>query len=177
MHPINEQELVEACLRQDRRAQKRLYEHYAPVMMAVSIRYVGDTDIAENVLQEAFIKVFTQLNSFSGKGSLEGWIRRIVVNSALEYLRHNDVLRESVDYEDIGEMPVIDSGVIEKISAEELMAVIASLPPGFRTVFNMFAIEGYSHKEIAETLDINESSSRSQFNRARMLIRKKLQQL
>ncbi len=177
MHPIDEQELVAACLKNDRLAQKTLYERYARVMMAVCLRYAGDTDMAQDMLQEAFIKVFTSLDTFTGKGSLEGWVRRIVINTALEMLRRNDVLRESVDCNDADLGVVVNNTAIDKISADELMAVIASLPVGFRTVFNMYAIEGYSHKEIAQALNINESSSRSQYNRARALIQKKIEQM
>ena len=145
--------------------------------MSVCIRYVGDMETAQDILQEAFIKVFTSLDMFVGKGSLEGWIRRIVVNTALEVLRKNDVLRETVGWEEVEINAAIDNTAVEKLSADELMAIIASLPSGFRTVFNMFAIEGYSHKEIASALGINESTSRSQYNRARNLIQKKIQQM
>lgn len=177
MHPIDEQRLVESCLQNNRIAQRRLYEQYAPAMKAVCYRYIGENDTAEDILQDAFIKVFMSLEDFTGKGSLEGWIRRIVVNSALEYLRRNDVLRNTIECDEILEFSSHEVDAIEKISAEELMDVIASLPSGFRTVFNMYAIEGYSHKEIAQILGINEGSSRSQYNRARMLIQKKIKQL
>lgn len=177
MHPIDEQQLVEACLRNDRRAQKMLYNRFARAMMAVCIRYAADADAAKDILQDAFVKVFASLDTFAGKGSLEGWIRRIVVNTALEAIRKTDVLRDAVDWDNAEFEIPIDNDAVAKLSADELLAVIASLPTGFRTVFNMFAIEGYSHKEIAEALGINESSSRSQYNRARNLIRKKIQQM
>ncbi len=177
MTPIDEQQLVEACLRNDRRAQKMLYNRFARVMMAVCIRYAGDADAAKDLLQDAFVKVFASLDTFAGKGSLEGWIRRIVVNTALETIRKTDVLRDAVDWDNAEIEIPIDNDAIGKLSADELLAVIASLPTGFRTVFNMFAIEGYSHKEIAAALGINESSSRSQYNRARNLIQKKIQQM
>ncbi len=177
MPPIDEQQLVEACLRNDMRAQKMLYNRFARVMMAVCIRYVGDADAAKDLLQDAFVKVFASLDTFAGKGSLEGWIRRIVVNTALETIRKTDVLRDAVDWDNAEIEIPIDNDAIGKLSADELLAVIASLPTGFRTVFNMFAIEGYSHKEIAAALGINESSSRSQYNRARNLIQKKIQQM
>ena len=167
MQPKEEKELVAACIRNDRLAQKELYDRYARVMMAVCMRYVGDKDRAQDVLQEAFIKVFVSLPSFTGSGSLEGWIRRIVVNTALESLRKCDVMRDAAAIED-AEM---------RLSAEDLLGVIAALPPGFRTVFNMYAIEGYSHKEIADMLGISEGTSRSQYNRARSLIQKKIQEM
>lgn len=174
---IDEQQLVEACLRNDRRAQKMLYNRFARVMMAVCIRYAGDADVAKDLLQDAFVKVFASLDTFAGKGSLEGWIRRIVVNTALEAIRKTDVLRDAVDWDNVEIEIPIDNDAVGKLSADELLTVIASLPTGFRTVFNMFAIEGYSHKEIAAALGINESSSRSQYNRARNLIQKKIQQM
>lgn len=177
MHPIDERKLVEDCLHNDRIAQKTLYDRFARIMMSVCIRYAGDMDTAQDILQEAFIKIFASLDTYIGKGSLEGWIRRIVVNTALETLRKNDILRETVDWEEAWSSVTIENEAIEKLSADELMTVIASLPTGFRTVFNMFAIEGYSHKEIASALGINESSSRSQYNRARNLIQRKIQQI
>ena len=175
MHPTDEKELVSACISNNRKAQQKLYEHYAPLMMTVAQRYVGDYDIAQDVLQDAFIKVFTSLDSFTGVGSLDGWIRRIVINSALEYLRSNDILHETVELEEALTSATTTENAIDNISADELMKIIASLPSGFRTVFNMFAIEGYSHKEIAQQLNITESTSRSQYNRAKALIRKKIE--
>lgn len=177
MQPKEEKELVAACIRNDRMAQKELYDRYARVMMAVCMRYVGDKDRAQDVLQEAFIKVFVSLPSFTGSGSLEGWIRRIVVNTALESLRKCDVMRDAAAIEDAEMQASVDVGVMERLSAEDLLGVIAALPPGFRTVFNMYAIEGYSHKEIAEMLGISEGTSRSQYNRARSLIQKKIQEM
>lgn len=177
MHPTDEKELITACINNNRKAQRELYEHYAPIMMTVTLRYVGNYDIAQDVLQDAFVKVFTSLQSFSGSGLLESWIRRIVINTALEYLRNNDVLHESVELEEAISSATISETALDDISVEELMKIIASLPSGFRTVFNMFAIEGYSHKEIAQQLNITESTSRSQFNRAKALIKKKIEDL
>lgn len=173
MHYNDEKELIKACIGGSREAQYQLYDCYAPRMMSMAMRYVGDGDVAQDILQEAFIKVFASLESYAGRGSLEGWIRRVVVNVALEYLRRNDVLREAVELGEVVASPIAPD-VLDKFSADELMAIIASLPPGFRTVFNMYAIEGYSHKEIAEALGISENTSRSQYNRARLLIQKKI---
>ncbi|MBR6758682.1 MAG: sigma-70 family RNA polymerase sigma factor [Bacteroidaceae bacterium] len=177
MQPTDEKELIEACISNKREAQRQLYDRYAPLMMAVAQRYVGDYDVAQDVLQEAFIKVFSSLHTFSATGSLEGWIRRIVINSALEYLRTNDILHESVELEEIALSATTTETVIDNISADELLATIATLPSGFRTVFNMFAIEGYSHKEIAQQLGVTESTSRSQYNRAKALLKKKLENM
>ena len=115
--------------------------------------------------------------SFEGSGSFEGWMRRIFVNTALEYLRKNDILKESVEIDNTEILQEVDYSAIERISADELMELIAELPPGFRTVFNMFVIEGYSHKEIGDALGITESTSRSQLTRAKRLLQKKLEEL
>ena len=174
MHQENELKLVKACLRNDRVAQKVLYDRYASLMMAIAVRYLGDTDVAQDIVQDSFIKIFESLGQYAFKGSLEGWIRRITVNSALEYMRHK-VFPDSLDCEEVEQIPTRSFTAIDKISADELMSLIATLPTGFRTVFNMYAIEGYSHKEIAQVLGIQESSSRSQYLRAKMLIQKKME--
>ena len=174
---MNEIQLINGCKRNEEKSQRALYDLYARKMMAVCMRYVNRREVAEDLLQEGFVKVFTSIDSFNFSGSFEGWIRRIFVNTALEYLRKNDVLRETVDLEDPRIFAEPDHSAIDRLSAGELMEVIGQLPTGFRTVFNMFAIEGYSHKEIAETLGITESTSRSQFTRAKKLLQKKLSQL
>ncbi|MDB0672900.1 sigma-70 family RNA polymerase sigma factor, partial [Barnesiella intestinihominis] len=132
---------------------------------------------AEDFLQDGFIKVFSSIRSYSYEGSFEGWMRRIFVNTALEALRKNDLLRNGVELNALEPQQEADYSAVEKISADELMELIAQLPPGFRTVFNMFAIEGYSHREIAETLNINESTSRSQYTRAKRLLQKWIKEL
>ena len=177
MHPNSEQKLVEACLRHDCTAQRALYNRYAPYMLSMALRYVTDADTAQDIVQEAFIKVFTSLNQYAGKGSLEGWIRRILVNVALESLRRNNVHFDSIDSDEVLQIAETNESVIERLSADDLMELISTLPTGFRTVFNMYAIEGYSHKEIAQELGIQESSSRSQYLRAKSLIQKKLEEL
>lgn len=128
-------------------------------------------------MQDGFIKVFSSIRSYSYEGSFEGWMRRIFVNTALEALRKNDLLRNGVELDALEPQQEADYSAVEKISADELMELIAQLPPGFRTVFNMFAIEGYSHREIAETLNINESTSRSQYTRAKRLLQKWIKEL
>lgn len=146
-------------------------------MLAVCLRYVNDMETARDLLQDGFVRVFTNIHSYTGSGSFEGWLRKIFVNGALEYLRKSDVLRESTDLENSAELVQPDSSAIENLSAAELMKVIQELPAGFRTVFNMFAIEGYSHKEISEILGITESTSRTQFTRARQLLQKRIKEL
>ena len=165
---MNEKELIEACKNNDVRAQKLLYETFARKMMSVCLRYADNREMAEDFLQDGFI---------SYEGSFEGWMRRIFVNTALEALRKNDLLRNGVELDALEPQQEADYSAVEKISADELMELIAQLPPGFRTVFNMFAIEGYSHREIAETLNINESTSRSQYTRAKRLLQKWIKEL
>ena len=128
-------------------------------------------------MQEGFIKVFTAIDSYTGNGSFEGWIRRIFINTALEYLRRNDILRETVDIDDSEPMQEIDYSTVEQMSADELMELVAELPTGFRTVFNLFVVEGYNHKEIGEMLGITESTSRSQLTRAKKWLQKRISEL
>lgn len=174
---MNETQLIEGCKQHNPKAQKALYDTYARKMMSVCLRYGSNQETAEDLLQEGFIKVFSAIGSFEGSGSFEGWMRRIFVNTALEYLRKNDILKESVEIDNTEVLQEVDYSAIERISADELMELIAELPPGFRTVFNMFVIEGYSHKEIGDALGITESTSRSQLTRAKRLLQKKLEEL
>ena len=146
-------------------------------MLAVCLRYVNDMETARDLLQDGFVRVFMNIHSYTGTGSFEGWLRKIFVNGAWEYLRKSDVLRESTDLDSSADLVQSDSSAIEHLSAAELMKLIQELPVGFRTVFNMFAIEGYSHKEISEALGITESTSRSQFTRARQLLQKRIKEL
>ena len=172
---MDEIQLIKGCKENKPKAQKELYETYARKMMAVCLRYTNDRESAQDLLQDGFIKVFTAIGTYSGNGSFEGWMRKIFVNTALEYLRKNDILRETVDIDSPDTLKEPDYSALEKISADELMELVRELPTGFRAVFNMFAIEGYSHKEIGEALGINESTSRSQFTRAKKLLQKKLE--
>jgi RNA polymerase sigma-70 factor (ECF subfamily) len=172
-----DEQLIKGCIKKDIRAQKQLYEKYAPLMMSVCMRYVKDREIAQNLLQDGFIKLFDKLHTYSGSGSFVGWMRKIFANTALEYLRHNDVLKYSIDVDTAVNIESGGESPIDKMSADELMNCIAELPLGFRTVFNMFAIEGYSHAEIAEQLGIQEGTSRSQYARARILLQQKILKL
>jgi RNA polymerase sigma-70 factor (ECF subfamily) len=172
-----DEQLIKECIKKDIRAQKRLYEKYAPLMMSICLRYVRDRDIAQNLLQDGFIKLFDKIDTYSGSGSFVGWMRKIFVNTALEHLRHNDVFKYSIDVNVAFNIESENESPIDKISADELMKCIAELPPGFRTVFNMYAIEGYSHAEIAEHLGIQEGTSRSQYARARTLLQQKILKL
>ena len=171
------EQLVPACRSGDRAAQKRLFDALAPKMMALCLRYVGDRPTAEDVLQEGFISLFSRLDSYSGAGSFEGWARRIFVNTALMHLRKTDALKLS---DDIGEARGLfseEATPVQKIGYRELTGLIAKLPPDARTIFNMFVIEGYSHKEIAQTLGLNEATTRSKLQRARVRLQEMIKGL
>ena len=169
---MDEKQLIEGCVNSDRRAQKALYDKYSRRMMAVCLRYIKDMEDARDLLQEGFIKLFTNIHKFSGEGSFDGWVRKIFVNCALERLRQNDVLKCADDINDIDYAEIPNDEATSDISSDEIMMYVRSLPDGFRTVFNMFAIEGYSHKEIGIELNITESTSRSQYMRARKMLQK-----
>lgn len=162
------EELAAACQGSDRKAQKRLFDSLAPKMMAVCLRYMGNREDAEDVLQEGFVTLFTKLDSYSGAGSFEGWARKIFVNTALMHLRKNNVLGDSEDILEARSLSSEEATPLEKIGYAELMKLISSLPPDARTVFNMYVVEGYSHKEIAATLGCTEATSRSKLQRARV---------
>ena len=169
-------QLIEACRKGDRAAQRALYDRLAPRMFPVCIRYVGDRTVAEDILQDGFITLFTRLDSYKGDGSFEGWARRIFVTTALMSLRKKDALKVSDELEVARGIPTELATQVENLGYKELMELITGLPAGFRTVFNMYAIEGYSHKEIGETLGISEVTSRSQFSRARALLPSKIRE-
>lgn len=165
---VDEKQLVEACRKGERKAQKQVFDLLAPKMMAVCLRYAGDTIVAEDLLQEGFITLFSKLDSYSGVGSFEGWARKIFVNTALMYLRRTDALKLSDDISEARSLSSTEASPVQELGYKELMRLISSLPPDARTVFNMYVIEGYSHKEIADELGISEATSRSKLQRARL---------
>lgn len=169
-------QLIESCRKGNRVAQKVLYDRLAPRMFPVCIRYVGDRTVAEDILQDGFITLFTRLDSYKGEGSFEGWARKIFVTTALMYLRKKDALKMSDDLQEARWLKTDTVSPVENIGYKELMDMVTDLPVGFRTVFNMYAVEGYSHKEIAEVLNISEVTSRSQFSRARAILQKKIKE-
>lgn len=171
-----ESELIEGAKRGDRRSQKAIYDSLAGKMFAVCLRYMGDRDSAEDILQDGFVTLFSKLDSYSGAGSFEGWARRVFVNTALMSLRKKDALKNSDDVDAARSLSSDEPTAIEKIGHKDLLKMIEALPPGFRTVFNMYVIEGFSHKEIAEALGISETTSRSQLQRARVLLQSKIKE-
>jgi RNA polymerase sigma-70 factor (ECF subfamily) len=172
---MDDSTLVKECIKGNAKAQRLLFDKFSQKMLGVCLRYTKSQDEAEDALQEGFVKAFSKLNDFSNQGSLEGWIRRIMVNTSLDAIRKNtkfmkDVSIDTVDYQ-IGN----DDFIVEGLNAEDLMKLINSMPEGYKVVFNMFAIEGYSHQEISTTLGISESTSKSQYMRAKGYLRNRLE--
>lgn len=174
---MDDSALVKKCLEGNSKAQRMLFERFAPKMLGVCMRYTKNVEQAEDVLQDGFVKVFTKLSHYSGNGSLEGWIRRIVVNTALDEIRKNVKFQANVNVDDVDYKLDLDSHILEGLMAEDLMEIINDMPAGYKVVFNMFAIEGYSHKEISVQLNISENTSKSQYSRARAYLKTKLEEL
>ena len=173
IYRANEEELIKGCTRRDRSAQKHLYDLYSARMYALCYRYVKDSMDAEDVLVTAFTKILDRIDQYKGQGSFEGWIRRIMVNEALTFLRRNRSMYVETDLEEADREPDYES-ISDHLEVEELMDLIQELPSGYRIVFNLFAIDGYSHKEIAGQLGISENTSKSQLSRARVFLQKLL---
>lgn len=171
----NEIELIKGCRAGDNSARKKLYTLYSKQMLAICYRYTGDMDAAHDVLHDGFIKIFTSF-SFRGDSSLSTWVTRVMITQSLDYLRKQKRINQTIvaDEEIPETIDLSDAENYEKISEEKLLAFIAELPEGCRTVFNLFVIEGKSHKEIAELLHIKEHSSTSQLHRAKSLLAKKI---
>lgn len=163
---LSETEIIQGCLRGSAQCQRALYERFAGKMYAVCLRYARTQTDAADILQEGFLKVFSKLGQFQFQGSFEGWIRRIMVNTALRTYQKQRFDQETFGHERLPEAPV-DADAIAALSEAELLGLIAHLPEGYRVVFNLVAIEGYAHAEVAELLGIQESTSRSQLTKAR----------
>ena len=172
----SEQELIKGCAEGNRASQKALYDRYCHKMMAICLRYARSTAEAEDILQEGFVRVFANLKNFRSESRLETWITRIMINSALNQNRQKLYLLPLVD---VNEMSIQETEDISlaHFNFSELVLVVQSLPDGCKMVFNLFAIEGYGHKEIASMMNISEGTSKSQYNRAKLLLRTKLSEL
>lgn len=168
--------LVEACMRNEREAQKELYQSYKSSLFRVCLRYASGVEEAEDFLQEGFIRIFRNLHNWQPTGSLGGWMKTIMVNTALEHNRKLSAKASKIPLTHAENLQQ-DESVISRISGNELMKLVQELPAGFRTVFNLYAIEGYSHAEIGEMLNISEGTSKSQYSRARAILRDKCEQL
>lgn len=178
---MTEEAILRGCLNNDATAQRELYNRYSPKMLAVCYRFAHNREDAEDMLQEGFIKVFSQIHTFENRGAFEGWIRRIIVHTCINILKKNKKFNESVDIIYATGVMVREESVPAIIQAKQVVECIRLLPLGYRTVLNLYAIEGYSHREISNILDIEESTSRSQYTRAKamlenILIRKRILQ-
>ena len=175
---LTEEQIIFKCKQNDRKAQKMLYDKYASVMLGICMRYVKERAEAEDVMQDGFLKIFLKINQYSGKGSFEGWMKRVMVNTALSNYRKNLKHYNHLDVDEVNDLNLQDGTYTDaEYTKEELFNIIKELPDGYRVVFNLFAIEGYKHKEIGEMLKIDVATSKSQFSRARKLIQKKLLKL
>ncbi len=163
-------QLIDGCLAGSPLAQRELYNRFSPKMLSVCYRFASNREDAEDMLQEGFIKVFSQMHTFQHKGSFEGWIRRIIVHTSINLLKKNKKFNEALDVDDVKDEIVVRESVLGALQAKQVVECIRMLPVGYKTVLNLYAIEGYSHKEIGEILEIGESTSRSQYTRARNML-------
>ena len=170
-HIPSESDLIAGCISGDRNMQEALYNKFSPKMYGVCLRYSGNNEDASDLLQEGFIKIFRNLSKYRGEGSFEGWIRRIFVNTSIEHFRKKVNLYNVTEAQE-NTMEDKEWNVLESLAEKDIIRLINSLSPGYRAVFNMHVVEGYSHKEIADTLGINEGTSKSQLARAKMVLKK-----
>lgn len=167
---MTEEAILQGCLHNNPASQRELYATYSPKMLAVCYRFAHNREDAEDMLQEGFIKVFSQIHTFRNQGAFEGWIRRIVVHTCINNLKKNKRFNESVDLIHANTVQIREETVPSIVQAKQIVECIRILPMGYKTVLNLYAIEGYSHKEIAGMLDIEESTSRSQYTRAKQML-------
>lgn len=171
---LDERTLVDGCRNQDRAAQRLLYERFAGKLFAVCKRYVKDPDEAADVLQDSFVKVFRHMDQFRFECPLEAWLKRIAINTALKHLRKNKPFEHMTDVDEVANFLPQNADVLPTLNYQYLLQLVQQLPTGCRTVFNLYAIEGYTHPEIAALMGISEGTSKSQFFRARGLLQQKL---
>ena len=172
---ISDSDLIKGCLENDRRMQQELYNRFSPKMYGVCLRYTGNADDAQDVLQDAFVKVFRKLDSFRSEGSFEGWIRRIFVNTAIEHFRRKNYLQPVTEREE-SQIESKTISALDGLSEKDILKLVQQLSPGYRTVFNLYVVEGFSHKEIASMLEITEGTSKSQLSRAKVILQDMIKQ-
>ncbi len=168
--PIDSQ-ILQGCISGNREHQEILYNHFSPVMFGICLRYSKDYHTAEDILQDGFVKVFNNLTKYRGEGSFEGWMKRIFVNTSIEYYRKAINQMRTVDL-DVVPDPTFNNKIISSLAKQDLLKLIQKLPGGYRAIFNLYIIEGYSHKEIAAMLKISEGTSKSQLARARATLKR-----
>lgn len=167
-------QLINRCRAGERKAQELLYKQFAGKMLGVCMRYATDRMEAEDMLQNGFIRVFQKMQDYRGEGSFEGWVRRIMIHSSIEYYRKHHKMMQVVDIDEAGHEPSVNPIASANLDAKVLMGMIQQLAPGYRMVFNLYALEGYSHKEIAEIVGITEGASKSQLSRARTILKEQI---
>jgi RNA polymerase sigma factor (sigma-70 family) len=167
---LSDDDLIRGCRENNRKMQEMLYRRYAKAMYNLCLLYDGDHDRAKDVLQEAFIKIFRNINNFDKKGSLKGWIRKIVTNTAIDHYRKNSIEAQFIPIENIIHPFSNEESIASVLNTKDIISQVKRLPDGAKMIFQLYAIEGYSHKEIAELLNISEGTSKSQINRARQLL-------
>lgn len=166
---VPESDLIDGCLQGNRKMQYELYQRFAPKMYGVCLRYAANATEAEDILQEGFIKVFGKLESFRREGSFEGWVRRIFVNTAIEHFRKKSYLQPITEKEEaVYEANYLS--VLDNLAEKDIVGLVQQLSPGYRTVFNLYVVEGYTHREIAEQMGISEGTSKSQLSRAKLIL-------
>ena len=172
----NLQQLIKECILGNQLAQRRLYDRFSPIMYGVCLRYSTDADGAQDILQDGFIKVFGKLKQYKAQGSFEGWMRRIFINTALEKFRTKIPIL-TIDERLEVPLEIVSDTIISELAAAELLKMVQGLSPQYRLVFNLYAVEGYSHREVAETLGISEGTSKSNLSRARNILQERIVKL
>jgi RNA polymerase sigma-70 factor (ECF subfamily) len=170
----SERELIEKCLKDDPKSQEKLYNLFAPKMYGICLRFAKNKMEAEDILQEGFIKVFLNLKNYRYEGSLEGWIRKTIINTAINHYKKNLKSLKDLNIEGLEIMDARVEDILDKLAAKEILDYIQELPPGYRIVFNLNVIEGYTHKAIGELLGISENTSKSQLFRAKQALQRKI---
>ena len=174
---MDEQELILGCIAARPKAQKALFDIYAPKLYVVCLRYLKDQMRAQDVLQDTFVKIFANISNYKSEGAFEGWLKKIAVNTCLDQLRKDKKLLTDVSIDDVSHKLSSESFSAEKLMADDLLKLVQALPDGYRTVFNLFAIEGYSHQEIAAQLGVSESTSKTQYLRARAYLKDRIENI
>lgn len=174
---MEEQELIQDCIAARPKAQKALFDIYAPKLYVVCLRYMKDQMRAQDVLQDTFVKIFAHIGNYKSEGAFEGWLKKIAVNTCLDQLRKDKKLLTDVSLDDVSHKLAHQDYSVEKLMADDLLKLVQALPDGYRTVFNLFAIEGYSHQEIAQQLSISESTSKTQYLRARAYLKDRIENI
>lgn len=174
---LSDHDIIKGCLEGKAEAQKKLYERYAPKLWPVCLRYAKNQMSAEDIMQEGFIRIYKYLEYYKGEGSFEGWLRRTMVNTAINYYKKNLKNNDERDIDTVYNLSNHDVDAVSKMTADEILSVIQKLPDGYRTIFNLFIIEGMPHKEIAEKLGISENTSKSQLSRARVILQEKIKKI